>query len=88
MLLVIENISTPIPCNNTIQIFMQCTTIKYLNDHFFYSDLDICFVGVPIDGGTCNRPGARFGPRHIRNESVFIRPFNLDTGNENHMDFL
>ena len=28
--------------------------------------LDACFVGVPLDIGTSNRPGARFGPRQIR----------------------
>ena len=32
--------------------------------------LDACFVGVPLDIGTSNRSGARFGPRAIRNESV------------------
>uniref|UniRef100_A0A673GCF5 Agmatine ureohydrolase (agmatinase) n=1 Tax=Sinocyclocheilus rhinocerous TaxID=307959 RepID=A0A673GCF5_9TELE len=32
--------------------------------------LDAAFVGVPIDTGTSNRPGARFGPRHIRAESA------------------
>ena len=25
--------------------------------------LDACFVGVPLDTGTSNRPGTRFGPR-------------------------
>ncbi len=28
--------------------------------------LDACFVGVPIDIGTSNRSGTRFGPRQIR----------------------
>ena len=31
--------------------------------------LDACFVGVPLDIGTSNRSGTRFGPRQIRNES-------------------
>ncbi|KAF4096417.1 agmatinase, mitochondrial [Onychostoma macrolepis] len=38
--------------------------------------LDAAFVGVPIDTGTSNRPGARFGPRHIRAESAMIRLYN------------
>ncbi|MDH3689543.1 MAG: arginase family protein, partial [Gammaproteobacteria bacterium] len=42
-------------------------------------DLDACFVGVPFDIGTSNRPGARFGPRHIRGESAFLRPCNNAT---------
>ncbi len=35
--------------------------------------LDIALVGVPFDGGTTNRPGARHGPREIRNMSSFMR---------------
>lgn len=41
--------------------------------------LDACFVGVPMDLGTSNRGGARFGPRQIRTESVLIRPYNMAT---------
>ena len=33
----------------------------------------IGFVGVPWDGGTTNRPGARHGPRHLRDASTMIR---------------
>jgi guanidinobutyrase len=39
-------------------------------------ELDIALVGVPFDGGTTFRPGARFGPRHIRVQSAMIRPYN------------
>lgn len=35
--------------------------------------LDIGLVGVPYDGGTTNRPGARHGPREIRNQSSLTR---------------
>ena len=42
-------------------------------------DLDVCFVGVPLDIGTSNRAGARFGPRQIRAESCLIRPYNMAT---------
>jgi guanidinobutyrase len=41
--------------------------------------LDACFVGVPLDTGTSNRPGARFGPRAIRAESALLRPYNMAT---------
>jgi guanidinobutyrase len=41
--------------------------------------LDACFVGVPFDTGTSNRPGTRFGPRQIRAESCLIRPYNMAT---------
>ena len=43
------------------------------------STLDVAVVGVPFDIGTSNRPGARFGPRGIRNESVLLRPYNMAT---------
>lgn len=43
------------------------------------AELDVAIVGVPFDIGTSNRPGARFGPRGIRNESVLIRPYNMAT---------
>ncbi|MCB2021967.1 MAG: agmatinase [Rhizobacter sp.] len=42
--------------------------------------LDAGFIGVPLDIGTSNRAGARFGPRQIRAESALIRPYNLATG--------
>ena len=41
------------------------------------ADLDVAVVGVPFDLGTSNRPGARFGPRGIRQESVLLRPYNM-----------
>lgn len=42
--------------------------------------LDAAFVGVPLDIGVSNRPGARFGPRRIREESVMLRAANPSTG--------
>ncbi len=41
--------------------------------------LDACFVGVPLDVGTSNRSGSRFGPRQMRAESAMIRPYNMAT---------
>ena len=38
-----------------------------------YKDVDIGLVGVPWDGGTTNRPGARHGPRQLRDLSTMIR---------------
>lgn len=43
------------------------------------AELDVAIVGVPFDIGTSNRPGARFGPRGIRSESVLLRPYNMAT---------
>lgn len=41
---------------------------------------DLAVVGVPFDAGVSYRPGARFGPAHIRASSRLLRPFNPATG--------
>ena len=38
--------------------------------------LDVAIVGVPYDGGTSYRPGARLGPREIRAQSSLIRTYS------------
>jgi len=40
------------------------------------ADVDIALIGIPWDGGTTNRAGARHGPREIRNMSSLIRRVN------------
>ncbi len=40
------------------------------------SKIDYCICGVPWDGGTTNRPGARHGPREIRNASSLVRLYH------------
>jgi guanidinobutyrase len=42
--------------------------------------LDVAIAGVPLDIGTSNRTGARYGPRQIRSESVLVRPYGMATG--------
>ncbi|ANJ91962.1 agmatinase [Serratia sp. TSA_7] len=42
--------------------------------------LAAAFVGIPLDIGTSNRSGTRYGPRQIRQESVMLRPYNMGTG--------
>ncbi len=44
------------------------------------SKVDIGLVGVPYDGGVTNRPGARHGPREVRNQSSLVRLYNQATG--------
>ncbi|UTW44418.1 agmatinase [bacterium SCSIO 12696] len=41
--------------------------------------LDIALIGVPLDIGTSNRTGTRYGPRQIRSESVLVRPYGMYT---------
>jgi agmatinase len=40
------------------------------------SQADVAILGVPFDTGVSYRPGARFGPSHIRESSRLLRPYN------------
>jgi hypothetical protein len=42
------------------------------------AEVDVALVGVPFDGGTTNRAGARHGPREIRNQSSLMRRINAN----------
>jgi len=42
-------------------------------------DVDIALIGVPFDTATSNRPGARHGPRQLRDLSTMIRLVNQAT---------
>ncbi len=41
---------------------------------------DLAVLGVPFDSGVTYRPGARFGPAHVRESSRLLRPFNPALG--------
>lgn len=43
------------------------------------ADADIVMIGVPFDGGVTNRPGARHGPRELRNQSSLMRTIHPAT---------
>jgi guanidinopropionase len=45
-----------------------------------FDGIDIGVIGVPFDGGVTNRPGARHGPREIRNQSSLMRKINQASG--------
>jgi guanidinopropionase len=45
-----------------------------------WQGIDIGLIGVPFDGGVTNRPGARHGPREIRNQSSLMRRRNQSSG--------
>ena len=53
-----------------VATFFRLPIIKNLDQ------LDYCICGVPWDGGTTNRPGARHGPREVRNSSSLIRLYH------------
>ena len=45
-------------------------------DELGTADVDVAVVGVPFDAGVSYRPGARFGPAHVRESSRLLRPYN------------
>jgi guanidinopropionase len=59
------------PRYTDIATFMRAPLARSLED------VDIGLIGVPTDLGVTNRPGARHGPREIRNASSLMRAFNL-----------
>ena len=54
--------------NKNIQTFLACDAA--------YEDADTVLFGVPFDGTTSFRPGTRFGPSAIRNESFGIETYS------------
>ena len=65
---------------NAMPRFAGLATMMRLPAATSAQGLDAAFIGVPLDIGTSNRPGARFGPRQIRAESALLRPYNMATG--------
>ena len=58
------------PRFSDIATFFRLPVIKNLKK------LDYCICGIPWDGGTTNRAGARHGPREVRNASSLVRVYH------------
>jgi agmatinase len=56
--------------------FGQIATFMLLPSAESFEGLDVAILGIPYDGGTSYRPGARFGPRAIREQSSLIRTWH------------
>ena len=56
--------------------FGQIATFMLLPAADSPAGLDVALLGIPYDGGTSYRTGARFGPRAVREQSSLIRPWN------------
>ncbi|WP_170403225.1 agmatinase [Ruegeria arenilitoris] len=61
-----------------IPTFMRLPSMTL--DHERIAEVELGLVGIPWDGGTTNRPGARHGPRQLRDYSTMIRAMNPVTG--------
>ncbi len=67
----------PIDSNNVpryagIATFMRLPSIALEQAN----DVELGLIGIPWDGGTTNRPGARHGPRQMRELSALMRRFH------------
>jgi len=56
--------------------FSQVTTFARLAHTRRLENVRALFLGVPFDDGTTFRPGARFGPRAVREASRLLRRYN------------
>jgi agmatinase len=56
--------------------FGQIATFMLLPFAESAANLDVALMGIPYDGGTSYRTGARFGPRAVREQSSLIRPWH------------
>jgi agmatinase len=56
-------------------------TFARIADIHEVTDYDIAILGVPFDGGTSYRPGARFGPLGVRQAARALRPgYHVELG--------
>lgn len=54
--------------------------VPYLEDMRQLGGQDVVFVGAPLDTGTTNRPGTRFGPQAMRRVSSGQYDLNIEFG--------
>lgn len=70
-----RNIPTIGPVSGTqVPRYAGASTFARLPEIDRVSDYDVAILGVPFDGGTSFRPGARFGPMEVRKSSRHLRP--------------
>ena len=70
----------PLPMATTAAPFISPDTLLRAGRQEGPQGLDIALFGMPYDGGTIARDGARYGPQQMREMSVNIRGTNLATG--------
>lgn len=55
-----------------VRTFMRLEQIRTTDN------VDFVVLGIPFDTAASNRTGQRYGPQHIRDFSVLLRPYNPD----------
>ncbi len=54
--------------------------LKFKHTKIISEENRAIIVGIPYDDGVTVRPGARFGPKSIRDASIFLAPYNMFQG--------
>ena len=68
--------SREVPRFAGVSTFCRFPLIEAVPDH--HQPVDWALYGVPFDGGVTYQPGARFGPRAIRDASQYVKPYHLE----------
>lgn len=68
------------PHGHLVPRFAGVSTFARLPHTQSLDGVDVAIAGVPFDGGTSFRPGARFGPQGIRQGSRLLRQHNYTLG--------
>ena len=66
-----------VPRYSGVATFMRKPLLERPDD---WHDVDVGLIGVPFDGAVTNRPGARHGPRALREQSTLMGAMNYQTG--------
>lgn len=61
---------------NVVPRYAGLTTFARLPRREDVTRYDLAVLGVPFDAGTSYRPGARFGPSHVRQSSRLLKPYH------------
>lgn len=69
--------SSELPPGAGIQSFLRLPVYDNADQ---IPEVDVLLCGVPFDGGSSFRPGARFGPRAVREASALARSFSAALG--------
>lgn len=63
-------VKNPPPRYSGVATFFRAPHVDMHDEAAELENVDIGLIGVPFDGGVTSRPGTRFGPRQIRDESA------------------
>jgi agmatinase/guanidinopropionase len=70
------------PRFSAIKTFFRLPYIEPVKGVTGFDQAQVCLFGIPFDGGTSYRPGARFAPSHVRQASSLGRGYHWSRGQQ------